>query len=78
MTLNDARIVEWFLSRLQHEFPECNCLMSAICLDGGAALSVMQKHSVVTVTLQIDARRLRDARYIGMLLQLVREQLLRS
>ncbi len=52
--------------------------MSAICLDGGAALSVMQKHSVVTVTLQIDARRLRDARYIGMLLQLVREQLLRS
>lgn len=52
--------------------------MSAICLDGGAALSVMQKQSVVTVTLQIDARRLRDARYIGMLLQLVREQLLRS
>ena len=71
-------IAQAFIARLERDFPQCNCLMSAVCLDGGAAMCVMPKHSNRTITLQLDVPRLREAGYVDFMLQLIREQMLRG
>ena len=78
MPVNDMHRAQAFVARLEREFPHCNCLMSAVCPDGGAALCVMPKHSNKTITLQLDVPRLRDAGYVDFMLQLIREQLPRK
>lgn len=78
MPVNDVQRAHAFVARLEREFPHCNCLMSSVCLDGGAALCVMPKRSNVTITLQLDVPRLSDAGYVDFMLQLIREQLSRN
>ncbi|WP_208693060.1 hypothetical protein [Pseudomonas oryzihabitans] len=76
--MNDMHLAHVFVARLEREFPHCNCLMSAVCPDGGAALCVMPKHSDLAITLQLDVPQLRDGGYMEFMLQLIREQLPRS
>ncbi|KTT53420.1 hypothetical protein NS337_14085 [Pseudomonas oryzihabitans] len=78
MPLSDEHKSQAFVARLKRELPHCNCLMSGVCPDRGAAICVMPKHGGGTLTLQLDVSQLGDAGYLERMLKVILDQVRRS
>ncbi len=74
--MNDEHTARTFVALLERELPQCNCLMSGVCPDRGAALCVVAKSPrFAVITLDLDVPRLSDIEYVNFILQQIRQQL---
>ncbi len=76
--MNDVHVARAFVARLERELPHCNCLMSVVCPDRGAAVRVIPKRGDTALTLQLDVSRLSDSGYVEQMLQVIRDQVSRG
>lgn len=78
MPLSDEHKAQAFVARLERELPHCNCLMSGVCPDRGAAICVMPKRSGGPLMLQLGVSQLGDAGYVEQMLKVILDQVRRS